>query len=115
MAHGTGSGTTGNLLERVWTLLQSGVAHGERYWAGVCFVVSQLGAVPVTFSLLDERVDYLHLQVRWTGSDCCLCQHALNNKLEYPVIFKCLKGVLGGSQAGNSNTLGGATLEGLGF
>ena len=58
-----GSGT--NLLERGWTLSYSGIAQGERRWAGVGLLrAPQFGTCILGFSPVDERVVSLHLQAR---------------------------------------------------
>ena len=60
--HSKGSGTS--LLERGWTLFHSGVATGERRWAGVAILIAPwFRACTLEFTPVDERVAPLRLRV----------------------------------------------------
>uniref|UniRef100_A0AAQ6IFT4 Endonuclease/exonuclease/phosphatase domain-containing protein n=1 Tax=Anabas testudineus TaxID=64144 RepID=A0AAQ6IFT4_ANATE len=101
--HSLGSGT--QLLERGWTLFYSGVALGERRWAGVGLLIApQLSCHVLEFSPVDERVVSLRLRVG-DRSLTVVCAYGPNSSVEYPAFIGSLEGVLEGAPTGDSVVL----------
>ncbi|KAK3529694.1 hypothetical protein QTP70_033672 [Hemibagrus guttatus] len=101
--HILGSGT--QLLERGWTLVFSGVPHGERRQAGVGLLIApQLSRHVLEFSPVNERIVSLRLRV----GDRCLTvvlAYGPNGSVEYPTFLETLRGVLEGAPTGDSIVL----------
>ncbi|TWW81502.1 hypothetical protein D4764_01G0013170 [Takifugu flavidus] len=101
--HSKGSGTS--LLERGWTLYHSGVADGERRWAGVAILVApQLSACILEFTPVDERVASLRLRVGGRILTV-VCAYGPNSSSAYPPFLESLEGVLESAPSGGSLVL----------
>ncbi|TWW53877.1 R2DM Retrovirus-related Pol polyprotein from type II retrotransposable element [Takifugu flavidus] len=101
--HSKGSGTS--LLERGWTLYHSGVANGERRWAGVAILVApQLSACILEFTPVDERVASLRLRVGGRILTV-VCAYGPNSSSAYPPFLESLEGVLESAPSGGSLVL----------
>ncbi len=101
--HSLGSGT--QLLEKGWTLFYSGVAHGERWRAGVGLLIApQLSRFVLEFSPVNERVASLRLRVG-DRSVTVVCAYGPNGSAEYLAFLGSLGGVLEGAPTGDSVVL----------
>jgi len=87
----TGSGT--KLLEMGWTLSFSGVAQGERRWAGLGILTSpRLSAAVLEFSLENERVTSLRPPVAGSKALTVVCAYAPNSSSDYPAFLSRWEG-----------------------
>uniref|UniRef100_A0A3B5B7Z8 Ig-like domain-containing protein n=1 Tax=Stegastes partitus TaxID=144197 RepID=A0A3B5B7Z8_9TELE len=83
--HSLGSGT--QLLERGWMLHFSGIARGERRWAGVGLLIApQLSCQVLEFTPVNERVASLRLQVGDRSLTVVLA-YGPNSSAEYPAFL----------------------------
>ncbi|KAK3528571.1 hypothetical protein QTP70_003745 [Hemibagrus guttatus] len=101
--HSLGSGT--QLLKRGWTLLYSGVPHGQRRRAEVGLLIApQLSLHVLEFSPVNERA----VSLRFRAGDRCLTvvlAYGPNGSVEYPTFLVTLRGVLEGAPTGDSIVL----------
>ncbi|KAK3514567.1 hypothetical protein QTP70_021623, partial [Hemibagrus guttatus] len=101
--HSLSSGT--QLLEKGWTLIYTGVPHGDRRQAGVGLLIApQLSRHVLEFSTVKERVVFLCLRAR----DRCITvvlAYGPNSSVEYPTFLETLRGVLEGAPTGDSIVL----------
>uniref|UniRef100_A0A8C6MIB8 Endonuclease/exonuclease/phosphatase domain-containing protein n=1 Tax=Nothobranchius furzeri TaxID=105023 RepID=A0A8C6MIB8_NOTFU len=101
--HSIGSGT--QVLERGWTLSFAGVAPGERWRAGVGFLLApRLSVCVLGFTLGDERVASLHLRIG-KRVVTVVCTYAPNISSDYPTFLESLGRVLDSAPSEDSFAL----------